>query len=175
VPEEPVWRAARPIQLTGVDTLALGPEHELMRACTGGLAGPPEPAVWIPAAVGVLRAHGGELDWDQLAADAERWHMSARLADALGTLRSEFEQDVPQSVVDRLRRSRRPLHERAAHIAGRRMPRGAHHVLQWHRHRSLRAVRPEAAVGFPRYWRASLGADSWSAVAGRYARRLKPR
>lgn len=174
-PEEPVWQAARPIQVTGVDTLTLDPAHQLMRACTAGLAVPPEPERWIPDAVAVLRASRAEIDWDRLSADAEGWHMSARLADALGTLRSEFRQDVPRAVLDRLDASRRSLHERAAQAARRRMPRGTHHVLQWHRHRGLRDARPGATVAFPRYWRASLGADSWSAVAGRYARRLRSR
>ena len=175
VPEEAVWEAARPIQVTGVDTLALDPAHQLMRACTAGLAVPPDAERWLPDAVAALRAPDVEIDWDRLTADAERWHMSARLADALGTLRYKFGQDVPHDVLARLRATRRPLHERAAHMAGRRMPRGAHHVLQWHRYQSLRAVSPDATVSFPSYWRASIGADTWGAATGRYARRLRPR
>jgi hypothetical protein len=174
VAPEPIWERARSSELRGAQTLVPDPAHELMRACTGGLAVSPSPARWIPDAVSVIRTAGQEIDWDLLVDHAERWGMTARIEASLVILRTDFGEPVPPRALERLGEARRSLHERAAHRVGRRGPaRGSHHVLQWHRHRSLRAIRPEAAGGFPEYWRASLGVDSWGAVAGRYARRLR--
>jgi hypothetical protein len=159
VPEDDIWRAS-----------GLDPAHELMRAIVGGGPVPPARFRWVPDALAVLRS--GDPDWERLVGDAERWCMSARLAGPLDTLRSAFEAAVPAAAIEQLRRARRPFHERAAHAASRKPVRGGYHVLHWHRYRRLRAVTPEAASSFRRYWRDSVGADSWGAVARRYAGRL---
>ena len=98
--------------------------------------------------------------------------MSARLAARLDVVR-DFDAPVPAEALERLRRARRPLHERAADTVSRNQVRGGYHVLHWHRYRRLRAVQPAAAGSFRGYWRDSVGADSWGAVARRYAGRLK--
>ena len=167
VPEQEVWQAAGPFERT----LRLDPAHELMRACVGG--GPVSPARfrWVQDAVAVVR--GGGVDWERLVEQAERWCMSARLARRLDVVRTDFGAPVPPEALERLRRARRPLHERAADSVSRSRVRGGYHVLHWHRYRRLRAVRPEDAGSFRSYWRESLGADDWGAVARRYVERVR--
>ena len=89
--DEPLWRAAVPLELAGVATLAPCPADQLLLACVHGTPWSPLPPFrWIADAVTVIRSAGEGLDWDRLVSEAERRRLTVATAAALAYLREEF-------------------------------------------------------------------------------------
>jgi hypothetical protein len=168
VPEAPIWDHAVPLEIGGVSTLALDPTDQLMHVCVHGLSWFPAPLRWISDAVVTSRAQDPGIDWDRLADQAARWQLSARMETALELLRDSFDVPVPESTLERLRASRRPLSERIGHRVLTRPP--EHFALPavfWDRYCRMRNVgesgyewRGLPLTRFPRYAFHSLRAPS---------------
>lgn len=58
--------------------------------------------VWIADAVYLLRKHETDLDWQRIAAEAERSGLQRYLHSLLMFLRTEFNTAVPQNIIDKL-------------------------------------------------------------------------
>lgn len=158
--DEELWRASVPMELAGVATRAPCPADQLLLACVHGTPWSPLPPFrWIADAATVIGSAGEALDWERLAAEAERRRVVVATASALAYLREEFGVAVPAAVLDRLRRAPTSRQERAAFRAACR-PDGPLRTLQmaWDRYRRLRDLdtgvpRPAGFVGFARrFW-----------------------
>jgi hypothetical protein len=158
--DDPLWRSAVPLELSGTRTLAPCPADQLLLVCVHGTPWSPLPPFrWIADATAVIRSSGDGLDWDRLASEAERRQLTVAAAAALGYLREEFALAVPEAVLDRLRASPASRHERAAFRAACE-PDGPLRTLRmaWDRYRRLRdldtgAPRPAGFVSFARrFW-----------------------
>jgi hypothetical protein len=158
--DDELWRASVSLQLAGIASRAPCPADQLLLACVHGTPWSPLPPFrWIADAVTVIRSAGGRLDWDRLAAEAERRRVTVATATALEYLRTEFGVAVPPSALARLRSAPVSRHERAAfHAAGR--PDSPLRTLRmaWDRYRRLRdldtgAPRPSGFIDFARrFW-----------------------
>jgi hypothetical protein len=158
--DEPLWRSAVPLQLSGTPTLGPCPADQLLLVCVHGTPWSPLPPFrWIADAAAVIRSAGEDLDWDRFVAEAERRRLAVPGAAALAYLREEFDLAVPATVVDRLRAAPASRHERAAFRAACR-PDGPLRTLRmaWDRYRRLRdldtgAPRPSGFISFARrFW-----------------------
>ncbi len=162
--DEPLWRDAVPLELSGTRTLAPCPADQLLLVCVHGTPWSPLPPFrWIADAAAVIRSAGEDLDWDRLVSEAKRRQLTVASAAALGYLRDEFDLVVPPTVVDRLRAAPASRHEHAAFRAASR-PDGPLRTLRmaWDRYRRLRdldtgAPRPS---GFPSFARRFWGLNS---------------
>jgi hypothetical protein len=158
--DEPLWRKAVPLELSGVPTLAPCPADQLLLVCVHGTPWSPLPPFrWIADAAAVIRSAGDGLDWDRLVSEAGRRQLTVASAAALGYLREEFDLAVPVAVLDRLRAALASRHERAAFRAAC-QPDSPLRTLRmaWDRYRRLRdldtgAPRPTSFVSFARrFW-----------------------
>lgn len=158
--DEPLWRSAVALELSGVQTLAPCAADQLLLACVHGTPWSPLPPFrWIADATTVIRSAGDGLDWDRVVSEAERRRLTVASAAALAYLREEFGAAVPETVLDRLRSAPTSRHERAAFRAACR-PDGPVRTLRmaWDRYRRLRdldtgAPKPGGFVPFARrFW-----------------------
>ena len=158
--DEPLWRSAVPLELSGAQTLAPCPADQLLLVCVHGTPWSPLPPFrWIADAAAVIRSSGEGLDWDRLASEAERRQLTVASAAALNYLREEFGLAVPATVVARLRAAPASRHERSAFRAACQAD-GPLRTLRmaWDRYRRLRdldtgAPRPAGFVSFARrFW-----------------------
>lgn len=158
--DEPLWARAVPLELSGAQTLAPCPADQLLLACVHGTPWSPLPPFrWIADAMTVIRRAGAGLDWDRLAAEAERRRLTVAGAAALAYLSEEFAAEIPPAVLGRLRAAPASRHEHAAFRAACR-PDGPARTLRmaWDRYRRLRdldtgAPKPGGFVPFARrFW-----------------------
>jgi len=111
--DEPLWRAARPVQFAGVPTLAPDPADLLLIVCVHGAPREPEPAFrWVADAAVLIR--GGEVDWSRFEKEAERRELTITAAATLSYLAREFGLPIPASTLTRLSRAAAPHWERLA-------------------------------------------------------------
>lgn len=180
--DDALWEASVPMELAGVATRAPSPADQLLLACVHGTPWSPLPPFrWIADAVTVIRSAGEELDWDRLAAEAERRQLTIATAAALAYLRDEFAAPVPPVVLERIAAAPASRHERAAFEAACRPDSPVRTLrMAWDRYRRLRdldtgAPRPSS---FPSFARRFWGLDSvWQlpAHAGRALTRRRER
>jgi hypothetical protein len=172
--DDELWRTSVPMELATVATRAPSPADQLLLACVHGTPWSPLPPFrWIADAVTVIRSAGEELDWDRVAAEAERRQLTIAAAAALAYLRDEFAAPVPAALLERLAAAPASRHERAAFAAACRPDSPVRTLrMAWDRYRRLRdldtgAPRPSS---FPSFARRFWGLDSvWQlpAHAGR--------
>lgn len=158
--DEPLWRAAVPLELGGVATRAPCAADQLLLACVHGTPWSPLPPFrWIADAVTVIRSAGDAFDWERLVAEATRRRLTVATAAALAYLGEEFGAAVPDSTLASLRAVPASRHERAAFRAACR-PDSPLRTLRmaWDRYRRLRdletgAPRPGSFIDFARrFW-----------------------
>jgi hypothetical protein len=139
---------------------------------------------WIVDAVLIERASEGRIRWDELARRAKEWNQALTLAAALTFLRSTFEVQVPDPVLQELHNAPATPLQRLAHrikIGPRRTGRlsRAVRLLAWRWDAARRvAAAPYSAQGGPgglfsflrEYW----GLPSRRATLGRILRKLAP-
>jgi len=113
--EDPVWSAAVPLELGGVATLAPADSDQLLLTCVHGTPWSPLPPFrWIADAVTLIRRAGDGLDWDRVAAEAERRELTVASHAALEYLANEFGAPVPPETIARLAAAPSTRQERAA-------------------------------------------------------------
>jgi hypothetical protein len=137
-----LWRASVSLELAGAATRAPCPADQLLLACVHGTPWSPLPPFrWIADAVTVIRSAGEQLDWDRLAAEAERRRLTVAVAAALAYLAEEFGVSIPPAVLAGLRAAPDSRHERAAFRAACR-PDSPLRTLRmaWDRYRRLREL-----------------------------------
>ena len=158
--DEELWSASAPLDLAGASTRTPSAADQLLLACVHGVPWSLLPSFrWIADATTVIRSAGESFDWDRLASEAERRHLTVACAAALAFLREEFRVAVPEATLKRLRRAPAPRHERAAFRAAC-QPDSPLRTLRmaWDRYRRLRdldtgAPRPAGFVSFARrFW-----------------------
>ena len=161
-PDDDLWAAAVPLEVSGVPTLALDPTDQLLHVCVHGVQWDPTPSIrWVADAVTVLR--DGSVDWERLVARARARRLTLALSVSLAYLRDELAAPVPPGVVEELAAASTAVHERLGHRAkawngglARRL------VLNWDRHRRLAALYPEySRIGFPEFVRQFSGVESY--------------
>jgi hypothetical protein len=162
--DEALWRAALPFELAGTATRAPCAADQLLLTCVHGAPWSPMPPFrWIADAIAVIRSAGDALDWDRLAAEAERRRLTVALGAALAYLCEEFDAPVPPSVLSRLESVTAPRHERAAFRASCEPDRPSRTLrMAWDRYRRLRDLDTGAPPpsSFPSFARRFWGLDS---------------
>jgi hypothetical protein len=158
--DDGLWRAAVPFELAGAATRAPCPADQLLLICVHGVPwSPMSPFRWIADAIAVIRSAGDALDWDRLAAEAERRRLTVALGAALAYLRDEFDAPVPASLLAQLESVPAPRHERVAFRASCEPDRPIRTLrMAWDRYRRLRdldtgAPPPPSFLSFARrFW-----------------------
>lgn len=174
-----LWGASLPLELADAATRAPCAADQLLLACVHGTPWSPLPPFrWIADAVTVVRAAGEDLDWERLAAEAERRRLTVAAAAALAYLAEEFSVAVPAATLERLRASPASRHERAAFRAACRpdspLRTGR---MAWDRYRRLRDLDTGAPkpVGFPQFARRFWGLGSVWELPGHAVRAFSRR
>jgi hypothetical protein len=172
-----LWATTRPLELHGRHVLALGAVDELILACVHGLCANPVPPIrWVVDAIMLLRS--GPIPWDALVARARELVVEPHLVLAFGYLRSRFDAEIPDWVVDALRERRPSYVERQwldAHVDQRDGRSLAAHYGYY-----LRGARRESgfqryAGGLPEHLVYLLGCDSLADLPAELARRTARR
>jgi hypothetical protein len=165
-PDDAFWAAAVPIEIDRVQAKTLCPTDQLLQVCAHGAEWTPSGSLrWIVDSLVLLRAAAGSIDWERLGDQTIQRRLTPTVLDALEFLRGEFEADVPEELLDRLRRVRIPFREVMARRAAR-APVSQRRILvsQWDRYRRLKILDPTA----PRqpHFAAQLK-EAWSAPSYR--------
>jgi hypothetical protein len=117
------WQGARPITVSGVQTLRLNPADQLLHVCVHGTerawwGGERMPNLrWVADAAMILRNARQELDWDRLFAQTQRFEYVLPMREALGYLHDIFASELPAAALSRIRAARVPVAERIAERA----------------------------------------------------------
>jgi hypothetical protein len=153
--DRPLWEAAVPMSIAGVETLAPAPADQLLLACVHGTPWSPLPPFrWIADAVQVIGSEPRDFDWDRLVAEARRRRLTVAAAAALNFLADEFAVTVPGEVRGALAAVPSSRRERSAFRAACR-PDSPTRTLRmaWDRYRRLRdldtgAPKPDGFLSF---------------------------
>ena len=136
-----LWRAAVPLDVGGVPTLALASADQLLLTCAGGFGVPRSRLRWIADATTVVRAAGDGLDWDRLVGQALARRMALATDATLRYLCDGFGVGVPERVLAVLDAVPATARERVVHrVAGFEPAHGGAVVKLWDRHRRLRTI-----------------------------------
>ena len=104
--EEDFWRAAEPLEVAGMETLAPCPADLVLHVCVHGAWSLSEAtARWVADAVTVFRSADDRMDWDRFTAQVTRRRVVLGLRNDLTYLAREFGAPIPAVVLERLRRT----------------------------------------------------------------------
>ena len=93
---EECWARAEPATFQGTAVRQPDPTHFLVQTVVHGMRSNEEPPIrWIPDAMAILDARGGDIDWQRLVAFAREQRITARLRLGLAFLRERFHAPVP--------------------------------------------------------------------------------
>lgn len=172
-----LWATTRPLELHGRHVQALGAADELIVACVHGLcANPIPPFRWVVDAIMLLRS--GPIPWDALVARARELVVEPQLVITFGYLRSRFDAEIPDWVVDALRERRPRYVERQwldAHVDGRDGRSLAAHYGYYLRGARREPVFQRYVGGLPEHLVYLLGCDSLADLPAELARRTARR
>jgi hypothetical protein len=96
-PDPALWQRARRVEIEGIPVLARDPTGQLRETCLGNAA---SPLFWIADTVTILRAAGGQIDWEDLIARCGPPDQVARLRERLRYLHKGFEAQVPERLLN---------------------------------------------------------------------------
>jgi hypothetical protein len=117
-PDDELWAKSTEIELLGVPTRTLCPADQLFHVAAHGARWNAIPPVrWLADAVAIERSSGESLDWHRLVAEATRRRTTVALEAALRRLRDAVAFDVPEDVLERLRKAPKAPLERWTHRA----------------------------------------------------------
>ena len=97
------WEHAIPIEIGGVQTLALNPTDQLLHTCWHGARWNEVPPIrWVADATAILAASSAEIDWPSLLKKAQRHRITLPVKDTLEYLKTKFNAPVPESLLNSL-------------------------------------------------------------------------
>ena len=97
------WENAIPIQIGGVQTLALNPTDQLLHTCWHGARWNEVPPIrWVADAMAILGASAAEIEWPSLLKKAQRHRIVLPVKDSLGYLKKMFDAPVPDTMLQSL-------------------------------------------------------------------------
>ena len=162
--DDPVWERGVPVEVHGAPALVPSPSDLFLHICVHGARWNPVPPVrWAADALAVA---GSGVDWDLLAGEAVRRHLTLPLFDTLGWLEENLSLPVPFRTLEALRSAPVTAGERRRYIAETSPPGLMAGLLElWllrHRWWELKGVYPEwpEMTGFPAFLRHILGMNS---------------
>ena len=124
------WGRATRAEFQGRAVHRLDPSDELFHACMHGARRSQNAYSWAPAPLvrwvvdAFMIARSADIDWERIAALAERFHARLQLLDAFGYLRASLGFPVPEPLLDAWARTRAPADELHYELAlARRSPR----------------------------------------------------
>lgn len=98
--DEDYWKQAVSIKIGGVQTLALGPTHQLLHTCWHGARWNEVPPIrWVADAMAILGASAAEIDWSGLLKKAQRHGIVLPVKDSLTYLKEKFDAPVPDTLL----------------------------------------------------------------------------
>jgi len=101
--DDDYWEQAIPIQIRGVQTLALSPTDQLLHTCWHGARWNEVPPIrWVADAMSILGASAGDIQWESLAKKAQRHRIVLPVKDSLEYLKNKFGAPVPETVLKSL-------------------------------------------------------------------------
>lgn len=167
--EADTWARAKPLEWSGARAAAPAAGDQLLRTIVRGAYWKgAQPLTWLSeAALVVLRA-GEELDWEVVAAGAERSRTALWVATALECLVEALGAPVPSATLARLRAARSSRLERLAHGASVRAGRVTPLPLVLEHYRHLHRLDP--SLGPAHFLAERLGAATRRELPGRLAR-----
>jgi len=97
------WENAVPIQIGGVQTLALNPTDQLLHTCWHGARWNEVPPIrWVADAMAIMGQSAEEIDWTALLKKAQKHHIIMPLRDSLEYLKKTFDAPVPDTLLKSL-------------------------------------------------------------------------
>lgn len=97
------WENAIPIQIGGVQTLALNHTDQLLHTCWHGARWNEVPPIrWVADAMAIMAASSEDIDWPSLLKKAQRHRIVLPVMDSLEYLKKKFDAPVPDSVLESL-------------------------------------------------------------------------
>lgn len=97
---ENYWKHAIPIQIGGVQTLALSHTDQLLHTCWHGARWNEVPPIrWVADAMAILGSSAGEIDWAGLLEKTQRHRIVLPVKDSLEYLKKKFDAPVPETVL----------------------------------------------------------------------------
>jgi len=111
------WSMVRPLQIKGVTTRQLCPEHLLVHVCSHGMIWNPgqAPFRWLADADYILRRHGADFDWARVIEAADRMGVRLVVRHGLAYAAAELKLPVPDPVLAELNGARYGWGERYAY------------------------------------------------------------
>ena len=98
--DDDYWKQAIPIEIRGVQTLALNPAAQLLHTCWHGARWNEVPPIrWVADAMSILDASAAEIDWTSLLKKAERHRIVLPVRDSLEYLKKKFDAPVPDTLL----------------------------------------------------------------------------
>jgi hypothetical protein len=98
--DDDYWKQAVSIKIGGVQTLALGPTHQLLHTCWHGARWNEVPPIrWVADAMAILGASAAEIDWSGLLKKAQRHRIVLPVKDSLTYLKEKFDAPVPDTLL----------------------------------------------------------------------------
>lgn len=97
------WDRAVPIEIGGVQTLALSPTDQLLHTCWHGARWNEVPPIrWIADALAIMGESGAEIDWTRLLKQAQKHRIVMPVKDSLAYVQKTFAAPVPDNVLESL-------------------------------------------------------------------------
>jgi len=172
----PLWDAAVPLSLGGVEARAVSAADNLLLVCVHGLPWSEVPPIrWAADAVTLIRSADPAVDWSRVREEARRRRLSPWLAVALRFLRDELAAPVPAGLVEELAADPVGRAERAALASAMRpdSPLRTYRMAR-ERHRRLRAMgAAETPPGFLDFARDFWGVERTAELPLHAARGLR--
>ncbi len=98
--DDDYWENAVPIQIGGVQTLALSPTDQLLHTCWHGARWNEVPPIrWVADAMSILDGAAAEIEWTSLLKKAERHRIILPVRDSLEYLRKKFDAPIPDTLL----------------------------------------------------------------------------
>jgi hypothetical protein len=101
--DDAYWENAIPVQIGGVQTLALNPTDQLLHTCWHGARWNEVPPIrWVADAMAILGASAAEIKWPSLLKKAEKHRIILPVKDSLEYLKKTFAAPVPDTLLKSL-------------------------------------------------------------------------
>jgi Uncharacterised nucleotidyltransferase len=101
--DQEYWEKAIPIQIGGVQTLALNPTDQLLHTCWHGARWNEVPPIrWIADAMAIINGSADEIDWTSLLNKAKKHRIIMPVKDSLEYLKKTFDAPVPDTLLTSL-------------------------------------------------------------------------